>query len=105
MINKSLMNRLMNRPMAAALGALMFGQSAGAADALPEALRACAAMRNDIERLACYDKAVAHIESGSVAPSPRRICSVPVPPWSRTGKPSAKPMAKNSSRSAEPWFP
>ena len=74
MINRSLMNRLMNRPMAAALlGALMFGQSAGAADALPEALRACAAMRNDIERLACYDKAVAHIESGSVAPSPENM--------------------------------
>ncbi len=75
MINRSLMNclmnGLMNRPMAAALlGALMFGQSAGAADALPEPLRACAAMRNDIERLACYDKAVAHIESGSVAAVP-----------------------------------
>jgi hypothetical protein len=57
--------------MAAALaGALLFVVSAEGADALPEPIRACSAMRNDVERLACYDKAVAHIESGSAAPAP-----------------------------------
>ena len=66
MINRSLKKQLMSAALA---GALMFVQSVGAADALPEPIRACAAMRNDIERLACYDKAVAHLESGSVAPS------------------------------------
>lgn len=89
MINRSLMNRLMNRPMAAALaGALMFVQSAGAADALPEPLRACAAMRNDVERLACYDKAVAHIESGSAAPSAENMfgASTDLFPDRKTGR-------------------
>jgi hypothetical protein len=57
-------------PMAAAvIGALLCAPSAEAADTLPESIRACAVMRNAIERLACYDKAVAHIESGSAAPS------------------------------------
>jgi hypothetical protein len=58
-----------NSMAAAVAGALLFAQCAGAADILPEPIRACAAMRNDVERLACYDKAVAHIESGSAAPS------------------------------------
>lgn len=63
-----------NHAMAAAVaGALLFVQPAEAADALPEPIRACAAMRNDIERLACYDKAVAHLESGSAAPSPENM--------------------------------
>jgi hypothetical protein len=62
----------MNHSLAAAIaGALLFVQSAEAADTLPEPIRACATMRNDMERLVCYDKAVAHIESGSAAPSPR----------------------------------
>ena len=61
---------LMNHPVAVALfGAFLWGNAAEATETLPEPLRACAAMRNDIERLACYDKAVAHIESGSAAPS------------------------------------
>lgn len=68
------MRRQMNHSMAAAvLGALLSMQGAGAADVLPEAIRACAAMRNDVERLVCYDKAVAHIESGSAAPSPENM--------------------------------
>jgi catalase (peroxidase I) len=61
---------LMKHPIAVALiGALLWVHAAEATEALPEPLRACAAMRNDVERLACYDKAVAHMESGSVAPS------------------------------------
>src|SRR5688572_6494527 len=59
----------MNSMAAAIVGALLFTQSAEAADLLPESIRACAVMRNAIERLACYDKAVAHVESGSAAPS------------------------------------
>jgi len=60
----------MNMTRAAAVAAaLLVAQSAAAADALPEPIRACAAMRNDVERLACYDKAVVHLESGSAAPS------------------------------------
>jgi hypothetical protein len=61
----------MNHSMAAALaGALLFAASAQAVDVLPEPLRACSALRKDVERLACYDKAVANIESGSSAPAP-----------------------------------
>jgi hypothetical protein len=30
-------------------------------------------MRNGVERLACYDKAVAHLESGTAAPSPENM--------------------------------
>ena len=63
--------RSLNNPMAAAIaGALLFTASAEAADALPEPIRACSGLRKDAERLACYDKAVAHIESGSAAPAP-----------------------------------
>ena len=40
-------------------------QGSHAADALPEPIRACKSLRRDSERLACYDKAVAHIESGA----------------------------------------
>ena len=61
----------MTIPMAL-VGALFFVQAAGAADAaqtVPEAIKSCTQMRNDTERLACYDRAVAHIESGEAAPS------------------------------------
>ena len=57
-------------PMAGALlGAMLILQSATAAEPLPDAIKSCATMRNDTERLACYDRAVAHIESGEAAPS------------------------------------
>ena len=46
-------------------GALLFIQGSHAADALPEPIKACVSLRKDSERLACYDKAVAHIESGA----------------------------------------
>ena len=36
-----------------------------AAEPLPEPIKACKSLRRDTERLACYDKAVAHIESGA----------------------------------------
>ena len=49
-------------------------------------------MRNDIERLACYDKAVAHIESGAARPRRRRICSAPVRP---------SPLAQKNEREAK----
>jgi hypothetical protein len=61
---------LMKHPLAVALfGTFLWVHAAEATETLPEPIRACAAMRNDIERLACYNKAVAHIESGSTAPS------------------------------------
>jgi hypothetical protein len=42
-----------------------------AGDPLPEQLKVCVSMRNDSERLACYDHAVASIQSGgSAAPPP-----------------------------------
>jgi hypothetical protein len=47
--------------LAAAL--LLTQMSLGAAP-LPEQLKPCVSMRRDSERLACYDKAVASIESG-----------------------------------------
>ena len=57
---------LMKNPVAGALaGAVLFMQVSHAADALPEPIRACVSLRKDSERLACYDKAVAHIESGA----------------------------------------
>src|SRR5688572_23854900 len=65
----SVTSQMKNSMAAAFAGALLFVPPAKAADSLPEPIRACAAMRNATERLACYDKAVAHIESGSAAPS------------------------------------
>jgi hypothetical protein len=38
-----------------------------AAEAVPEAIRACRSLPRDAERLACYDKAIAHIEAGTTA--------------------------------------
>lgn len=60
----------MNLRVAGALaGALLFLHPAHAAESLPEAIRACAALKRDPERLACYDRAVANIESGAEAPA------------------------------------
>jgi hypothetical protein len=52
--------------------ALIFMTTAGGPGAagLPEPLKACVDMRRDSERLACYDRAVAAIESGATAPTP-----------------------------------
>ena len=56
----------MKNPVAGALaGAILFMQGSHAADALPQAIRACKSLLRDAERLACYDKAVAHVESGA----------------------------------------
>jgi len=68
-------NRIfMKHAMSVALaGSFFLMRVTEASEPLPEPLRACAAMRNDVERLACYDKAVAHIESGSAAPSPENM--------------------------------
>ena len=51
-------------------GALLFVQGSHAAETLPEPIRACQSLRRDTERLACYDKAVAHIESGAASMPP-----------------------------------
>ncbi|HTU66238.1 MAG TPA: hypothetical protein VMF52_09820 [Steroidobacteraceae bacterium] len=40
---------------------------ASAADVLPAPIEACAALKRDAERLACYDRAVAVIRSGDAA--------------------------------------
>ena len=51
-----------------ALGAAILMVQAGyAAEAVPEAIRACRSLPRDAERLACYDKAIAHIEAGTPA--------------------------------------
>jgi hypothetical protein len=55
--------------LAATLAGLLLAGQALAAEVLPEPLRTCVAIRNDTERLACFDAAVAHIESGTAAPS------------------------------------
>ena len=57
---------LVKSPVAAALaGVVLFMQFSHAADALPEPIRACVTLHKDSERLACFDRAVAHIESGA----------------------------------------
>jgi len=91
MNNRALMKHAIPAALAAAF---LFLPPAGAAEPLPEPLRACAAMRNDIERLACYDKAVAHIESGSGAPSAENMfgASTAIAPAKRM---SANPRAKS----------
>ncbi len=58
-------NQMKNRVAGALAGVVLFMQYSHAADALPEPIRACVSLRKDSERLACYDKAVAHIESGA----------------------------------------
>jgi hypothetical protein len=57
----------MKLSMAAALaGMFLFLQPAQAAEStVPEPLRACKSLRKDVERLACYDRTIAHIESGA----------------------------------------
>lgn len=53
------------------LGVLLASGNCRAGDPLPEQLKVCVSMRNDSERLACYDHAVASIQSGdSAAPPP-----------------------------------
>lgn len=57
---------VMKYPMAGALAVtLLLAQPGVAAESLPVPIRACKALRSDAERLACYDKAVAHVESGA----------------------------------------
>lgn len=58
------------RVVAALIGALV-GTSASAAETLPPQFQTCVSMRRDSERLACYDKAAALIQSdGESAPAP-----------------------------------
>jgi hypothetical protein len=57
--------------MMALTGILFSGGICRAGDPLPEQLKTCVSMLRDAERLACYDKAVALIHSGSAsAPAP-----------------------------------
>ena len=59
-------------------GAILFLHEARAAEALPESLRACVSLKRDLERLACYDRAVASIQSGNeaAATSPENMFGV-----------------------------
>jgi hypothetical protein len=66
-------HRTLTKLHAAALAGLLICQGARAAEPLPEPLRTCMGIRNDTERLACYDAAVAHLESGTDAPSRENI--------------------------------
>ncbi len=53
------------------LGAIwLAGSICQAGDPLPEQLKICVSMRNDAERLTCFDHAVASIQSGSAAAPP-----------------------------------
>jgi hypothetical protein len=48
------------------------GVAHAAADAVPQALRACSAVKKNSERLACYDQAIEHLSSDSAAAVPER---------------------------------
>jgi len=54
----------------AATTALFFTNTASAADALPEHLKACTSLRRDSERLACFDRAVADLQGETKEPPP-----------------------------------
>jgi hypothetical protein len=57
--------------MMALTGVLFSGGVCRAGDPLPEQLKTCVSMPRDAERLACYDRAVALIRSGSAnSPAP-----------------------------------
>jgi len=71
-------------------GAIFSCQALAAATPLPEPLRTCAGIRNDTERLACYDAAVAHIESGTDTPAPSKENMFGATPASRA--PAKKPV-------------
>jgi hypothetical protein len=47
------------------MGAILYVHASQAAEALPEAMRACVTLKRDSERLACYDRVAASLESGS----------------------------------------
>jgi len=51
-------------------GILLAAGVCHAGDPLPDQLKICVSMRNDAERLACFDHAVASIASGSAANPP-----------------------------------
>jgi hypothetical protein len=51
--------------MGALVGAILYVHASQAAEALPEAMRACVSLKRDSERLACYDRVAASIEAGS----------------------------------------
>lgn len=86
------------RHMAAALAAAILGlQPAQAAEALPQPLRTCAGIQNDTERLACYDAAVSHIESGTAAPSPENMFGA----TAATRAPAQSPEAKADKKARE----
>src|SRR4051812_14765740 len=60
----------------AVLATLVTWNICQAGEPLPEQLRTCVSLRRDAERLACYDRAVALIQSGnaaSPAPSPENM--------------------------------
>jgi hypothetical protein len=46
------------------LVAVLLSSSVTAAERLPQAIEACATLRRDAERLACFDKAVAALQAG-----------------------------------------
>ena len=56
-----------SRFAAAAVVLLCAGVVHAAADAVPPALRACVNVKNNSERLACYDRTIEHLSSGSAA--------------------------------------
>jgi hypothetical protein len=58
--------------VAAAAVAAMVPDSAQAQSALPEALRACVALDNDAERLACFDRAVGALDARAAAAAAER---------------------------------
>ena len=81
-------------PMCALLGAILHVHVSQAAEALPEAMRACATLKRDAERLACYDRVAAGIDAGAdnaTASSPENMFGAHT---ALTPKPKDPPEAK-----------
>jgi hypothetical protein len=78
----------------ALVGAILYVHVSQAAEALPEAMRACVTLKRDAERLACYDRAAASLEAGSggaTATSPENMFGAHT---ALTPKPKDPPEAK-----------
>lgn len=82
-------------PLALAAAALLgAGVAHSAADAIPPALRACASVKNNSERLACYDQTIEHLSSDSAAAVPERSAEASFGASSRRGAEPAQTIER-----------
>jgi hypothetical protein len=79
MSHRVIRNRTLCTGIATLLATVLLELPAIADDTLAETVRACAAVRTDAERLACFDRRVVPAASGAAAaaPSPSPYRSVP----------------------------